>query len=262
MWQQVENIISQFKKSHLQDAINFEEFNRIAIVHHSSAIEGSTLTLLETQLLLQEGITAKGKPLEHHLMVQDHYEALKFVLESAEKKIPAARNFIQKVNSLVMKRTGGMVNASAGTFDSSKGDLRLVSVTAGETFFPNYQKVPRMLDDLCAEIQAKINVVKSVKEVIQLSFDVHYYLVSIHPFADGNGRTSRLLMNFIQAYHNKPLSIVYTEDKKEYIEALQKARETENIDVFREFMCGQYVKYLSEELEKFKRQDKNISFLF
>ena len=63
MWPQVENIILEYQKSNLQSAINFEEFNRIAIVHHSSAIEGSTLNLVETQLLLQEGITAKGKPL-------------------------------------------------------------------------------------------------------------------------------------------------------------------------------------------------------
>ncbi len=261
MWQQVENIISQYQKSNLQSAINFEEFNRIAIVHHSSAIEGSTLTFVETQLLLQEGITAKGKPMEHHLMVQDHYDALKLVLDSAKKKIPVTRIFIQQINAAVMKRTGGIINSAAGSFDSSKGDLRLLSVTAGDTFFVNYQKVPKMLDDLCNEIETKIKTVSSNEEIIKLSFDAHYYFVSIHPFADGNGRTSRLLMNFIQAYHNKPLSIVYTEDKKDYIEALKKTRETEKIAVFREFMCSQYVKYLSEELEKFKKQDRNISFL-
>ncbi|MFH1004977.1 MAG: Fic family protein [Bacteroidota bacterium] len=161
-----------------------------------------------------------------------------------------------------MKRTGGIVNAAAGTFDTSKGELRLVSVTAGDTFFVNYQKVPQMLDDLCRKIETKIKTVSTNKEVLQLSFDAHYYLVSIHPFGDGNGRTARLLMNFIQSCHNKPLSIVYSEDKKEYIEALTKSREEENPDFFRNFMCNQYVKYLSEQLEKFKKQNKNISFLF
>lgn len=260
MWKQVEDIAHEYEKSHLQTAINFEEFNRIAIVHHSSAIEGSTLTLVETQLLLQEGITAKGKPMLHHLMVQDHYEALKFILDSAKRKVSITRDFIQQINALVMKRTGGIVNAAAGSFDTSKGDLRLVSVTAGDTFFVNYLKVPKMADDLCKEVETKIKAVSDTKTVIQLSFDAHYYLVSIHPFGDGNGRTSRLLMNYIQAYHGKPLSIVFTEDKKEYIEALKKSRETEDIDIFREFMCSQYVKYLSGELEKFKKQDSDLRF--
>lgn len=260
-WQEVENIISEYPKSPLVQAINFEELYRIAIVHHSSAIEGSTLSLIETQLLLQEGTTAKGKPLEHHLMVQDHYEALKYVLDASKQKVKITGSFIQKINSLVMKRTGGIVNAAAGSFDTSKGDLRLVRVTAGDTFFVNYQKVPKMLDDLCNDIDSKIKKSSSLKDIIQLSFDAHFHLVSIHPFGDGNGRTSRLLMNFIQSYHSLPLSIVFSEDKKDYFEALKKTRETEDINIFREFMSSQYFKYLSSELEKFKKQDGNVSFL-
>ncbi|MFH1004978.1 MAG: hypothetical protein V1781_05735 [Bacteroidota bacterium] len=83
MWQSVDNIIREYEKSDLRKTLNLEE--HIAIIHHSSAIEGASLTLIETQLLLQENITAKGKSMEHHLMVQDHNDALKFVIESAKK---------------------------------------------------------------------------------------------------------------------------------------------------------------------------------
>jgi len=91
---------------------------------------------------------------------------------------------------------------------------------------------------------------------LEICFDAHFDLVSIHPFYDGNGRTSRLLMNYLQAYFNLPLSIVFKEDKTSYFEVLQQIRKEENIELFREFMLGQYSKYLQVEIEKFQSLDK------
>lgn len=261
MWNKIEQAVNEFNNSKLNEVLNYEEFNKIAIVHHSSAIEGSTLTLLETQLLLQEGTTAKGKPMEHHLMLQDHFKALNHVLLAAEKKEPINTQVICRINADVMQRTGSIINTPLGSFDSSKGELRLLNVTAGDSYFVNYEKVPAMLKELCETIQSKIKNINSVKDILQLSFDAHYYLVSIHPFADGNGRTSRLLMNYIQRYHKLPLAIVHAEDKKEYIEALKKSREENNPESFREFMCGQYVRYLMNEIKKSKEQGGKLSLL-
>lgn len=261
MWDKVEQVVKEFSDNKLNEVLNYDEFNRISIVHHSSAIEGSTLTLLETQLLLREGTTAKGKPMEHHLMLQDHLDALNYVLLAAEKKEPVNVLFIRNINAKVMQRTGVVINTVLGSFDSSKGELRKLNVTAGDSYFVNYEKVPSMLNELCDTIQSKINTINSVKDILQLSFDAHYYLVSIHPFADGNGRTSRLLMNYIQQYFKLPLAIVYAEDKKEYIESLKKSREENSPDSFREFMCDQYVRYLNNEIKKSKDQGGKLSFL-
>ena len=78
---------------------------------------------------------------------------------------------------------------------------------------------------------------------MKLAADVHYNFVNIHPFGDGNGRTSRLLMNYIQLYHNEPLIKIFTEDRTEYIDALNETEEKENLEIFREFIGKQETKF-------------------
>ena len=73
-WEELNKLTKQVEGLGLEKVVDFEQFNRIAIVHHSSAMEGSTLTIEETTLLINEGITAKGKSMNEHLMVKDHYE--------------------------------------------------------------------------------------------------------------------------------------------------------------------------------------------
>ena len=80
------SLLEKFKSLQLSKNIDFDKFNQYAITHHSTTIEGSTLSEIETQLLLDEGITPKGKPLLHSLMVQDHYRALLFIIDLAKEK--------------------------------------------------------------------------------------------------------------------------------------------------------------------------------
>ena len=107
----------------------------------------------------------------------------------------------------------------------------------------------------------------SIADQLQLSFDAHYSLVSIHPFYDGNGRTSRLLMNYIQAFYNLPLAIVHQQSKVEYIQALIDTRESEDMGIFRSFMGSEYTRLLEMEIEKFQeikepKKGKGFSLLF
>ncbi len=88
-------LIQQFQSLNLSSIINFDKFNGYAITHQSTTIEGSTLTEIETRLLLDEGITPAGKPLLHSLMVQDHYNALLFVTQQAKEKAIITPQFIQ-----------------------------------------------------------------------------------------------------------------------------------------------------------------------
>ena len=97
---------------------------------------------------------------------------------------------------------------------------------------------------------------QSIEDQLLLSFDAHFDLVSIHPFYDGNGRTSRLFMNFIQAYFNLPLALVFKEDKAEYFEALEATRDHEDLSFFRNFMCVQYQKYLKSIINNFRKSMK------
>ena len=251
------SLLDKFQSLNLSANIDFDKFNHYAITHHSTTIEGSTLTEIETRLLLDEGITPAGKPLLHSLMVKDHYDALQFILNLSAEKIPVTPEFIQSVNAAVMKQTGSIYQTVFGEFDGSKGVFRKGNVSAGNTYFVNYDKVEGLVNKLCTAIADKITTAISVTDKINICFDAHFDLVTIHPFYDGNGCTSHLLMNYLQLYFGLPMSIVFKEDKAAYFEALQQSRKLEDIGIFRNFMYGQYEKYLSLEIEKFEAMNKD-----
>lgn len=250
------------------DNFDFQKFNQFAIVHHSNAIEGSTLTKEETFLLLEEHLTPKNKPLEYTLMAIDHLEALKFVINLADTKTKLTLEIIQKIASLVMKTTGSEISSMAGDFDSSKGDFRKLTIRAGTTTFMDYKKVPDHVTELLRYVNEKIVLHDDFINVNNLAFEFHYQLVTIHPFADGNGRMSRLMMNYVQQFHKLPLTIVYEEDKQDYIGALLKTRTDENVAIFIKFMFEQTEKFLTAQIATLtqkqdkKKPGKGFSFMF
>lgn len=250
------------------DTFDYQKFNQFSIVHHSNAIEGSTLTIEETFLLLDEHLTPNGKPLEHTLMAIDHLSALKFVVELANQKTLLTVDLIQEISALVMKSTGSVISSMAGNFDSSKGDFRKLTVRAGTTTFMDYKKVPQRVADLVQYINRNINTPTDFESINKLAFETHYQLVTIHPFADGNGRMSRLLMNYVQQFHNLPLSVVFQEDKTQYINALQETRQQENVMIFTDFMFKQTEKFLLQQIATLTKSQttgnklKGFQFLF
>lgn len=252
------------------DNFDFDKFNQYAIVHHSNSIEGSTLTKEETFLLLDEHLTPKNKPLNHVLMALDHLKALKYVIDLANNKKTLDEKSIRHISSLVMKHTGSEISAMGGTFDSSKGDFRKVTVRAGTSTFMDYKKVPKRVNELLKFINENINNVDGFKKVNELAFNSHFQIVSIHPFADGNGRLSRLLMNYVQQYHKMPLTSIFLEDKQQYFESLLETRKQEDIEIFRKFMFLQTTKFLKLKIKELssdkqtinKSKGKGMSFLF
>ena len=131
IWQEIELKTEQFANSHLQQNLDYEKFAIYSIITHSTAIEGSTLTEQETEVLFENGLTAKGKPLEHHLMNTDLKNAYMFAMEQAKEKPLFSAELLKTLNALVMKSTGSVNSTLGGNFDSSKGDFRLCGVTAG-----------------------------------------------------------------------------------------------------------------------------------
>ena len=238
------------------DTFDYDKFNEFSIVHNSNLIEGSTLTKEETFLLLDKKLTPKNKAVEHTFMALDHLEALKYIIDLANSKTLLSVNSIKNISALIMKGTGSKISSMGGDFDSSKGEFR---------------KVAEEVKSLVDYIDKNINKVKSYKEINDLAFDSHYQIVSIHPFADGNGRLSRLLMNYVQKFHNATLSIIYNPFKSDYFKALTDTRKKEDISVFRKFMYSQnkiHLKKLIEEISnnKIKSQkrsnNKDFSFIF
>ena len=247
----IQPLIKEFNRLS-KGTVDFYKYTWYSITHHSTGIEGSTLSGSQVINLLEYGKPANNKPFEHHLMVKDYFNALNFVIEAAQKKHEITPAFISKIGSLVMQNTGSEVNSIAGTYNTAKGEFRKGTVRAGTRTFPDYSKVPVLMKNLCSQANNDLKNAKTFQQQCNLSFWLHFQFVSIHPFGDGNGRTARLLMNYIQACFGLPLSVVFKSDRISYINALEATRKTENIETFHRFMYNQYAKFLKSEITEMK----------
>ena len=265
VWQDIEQLYQKFQKLGISEAVDYDKYYLYSLITHSTAIEGSTLTELDTQLLFDEGVTAKGKPLAHHLMNEDLKQAYELARTESDRLAPITPAFLQRLNATLMRATGSVHSVMSGSFDSSKGDFRLCGVTAGVGghSYMNYLKVPAKVDELCAILQEKQKTVGTLREQYELSFNAHLNLVTIHPWVDGNGRTARLLMNYIQfCYHLFPAKI-FKEDREAYILSLRQCQDVETNQPFLDFMAEQLKKSLSLEIERFNAsQKKGFCFMF
>jgi len=261
MWAELKKYREEYLKLKLDENINYSTFSMISIVWNSTKIEGCSLNENDTQLLLDKNITAKGKPLSDHLMIKDHFEAFHFIKQEAVSKRKITPAFLKEVAMLVMKNTGGINQTAMGSFDTSKGDFRLAQVYVEKKYFPDFKKVPQLVNELCKKINDKIDYVER-NDIVKLAADTHYNLVNIHPWGDGNGRISRLMMNYIQLYHNESLIKIFMEDRAEYIKALNETEEKSNPEIFREFIASQQLKFFKSEIEKFNKKDTDFNFLF
>ena len=250
---QLTALIEQYKQLGIDSQIDYEKFYLYSIITHSTAIEGSTVTEIENQLLFDEGITAKGKPLMEQMMNLDLKRAYEESIRLAKRHTDITVDILKSLSHLVMQNTGSTYKTALGDFSSANGDLRMVNVTAGVggRSYLSYQKVPAKLQEFCDWLNTQRKRPMSPTEHYDLSFEAHYRLVTIHPWADGNGRMARLLMNHLQLEFGLIPAKVLKEDKGDYINALITTREADEISVFLEFMTDEMVKTLSADIEAF-----------
>ncbi len=257
---QLLTVLDEYKQLGIAEQIDYDKFYLYSLITHSTAIEGSTVTEIENQLLFDEGISAKGRTMQEQLMNLDLKKAYEQAIRLAKSHTDFSVEMLKELSSIVMKNTGSQYNTVQGSFDASKGDLRLVNVTAGAggKSYLNYAKVPSKLTTFCQEMNKRRRVLVDSKDILEqylLSFDAHFQLVTIHPWADGNGRMSRLIMNYIQFEFGLVPTKVKKEDKAEYIQALIESREQDNILPFREFMLREHLTNLRKEIENFKQSE-------
>ena len=254
--------LNEYQASGIAEQIDYKKFYLYSLITHSTAIEGSTVTEIENQLLFDEGITAKGRSLQEQMMNLDLKAAYEQSMRLARQHEDFSVEMLKSLSALVMKNTGATYNTVQGSFDASKGDLRLVGVTAGigGRSYMNFQKVPAKLEEFCKQINQRRNELSNLDDIIAkylMSFDAHYQLVTIHPWVDGNGRMSRLVMNHLQyEFGLSPVKIV-KEDKAEYIQALVDSREQDSLEPFREFMMEEHIRNIGKEIEAYKKSQED-----
>ena len=248
-------VLKEYQELGISEQIDYQKFYLYSIITHSTAIEGSTVTEIENQLLFDEGITAKGKPMVEQLMNLDLKRAYEQSIRWAREHKPFTVEMLKNLSALVMRNTGSHYSTLMGEFDSSKGDLRLVGVTAGAggRSYMDYRKVPMKLEELCNHInQRREALIKSPNAIdaYLLSFDAHNILVTIHPWVDGNGRMSRLIMNHLQFEFGLVPAKIIKEDKAQYIKALN---EEEAMAPFQEFMLKEHTQNLRNEILEYRK---------
>ncbi len=190
-----------------------EHFYDIELTYTSNAIEGNTLSPVETTLVIEQGVTIGGKPLKDHLEALDHYDAIRYVRELARQGgAPLTESDIRNLHSLVMKRSRPEI---AGRYADL---MRYVRTETGRHAFPSPAEIPARMGDFAAWL-------RTTPDTPDSAFETHGRLVDIHPFNDGNGRTARLLMNLILIRGGYPPVAIRPEDRVRYIVALQASQE-------------------------------------
>jgi Fic family protein len=191
---------------------NLDHALDLELTYTSNAIEGNTLTQIETNLVIEKGVTVGGKKLRDHLEAIDHYEAVGFMRELAGRAATLTESDIRNLHALVVKRSDPDI---AGGYARSG---RYVNTDSGRHAFPSPAEIPALMGDFAAGL-------RDAPATPDTAFAAHRRLVDIHPFADGNGRTARLLMNLVLIKAGYPPVAVRPEDRLRYLKALQETGE-------------------------------------
>jgi Fic family protein len=222
----------------------------VELTYTSNAIEGNSLTLLETAEVIEHGITVGGKSLRDHLEAVDHYEALLWMRELASKTTPVDERVVCELHRRIVARSQPEI---AGIYSHNPR-----RIAGSPVVFPNPAKIPQLMEEFGAWLKAAPSAPAS-------AFDAHFRLVSIHPFADGNGRAARLLMNLMLIRGGYPPVAVRPEDRKAYLDSLERASLAEDLTPYRLLMherlgatLGEYLSALREALLQ-PKQTRNPS---
>jgi Fic family protein len=220
---QLKQKLDSFRPLPLEIVSNLHEDISLRWTYHSNAIEGNTLTLKETKVVL-EGVTVGGKTMREHFEALNHRQAIYFVEELAKKGEPLSEWRIKSVHQLILKNID---DRNAGIYRSVN-----VTISGADHIPPDFTQVESGMGQFVkwhGDDTQKLHPVERAARV-------HADFVKVHPFVDGNGRTARLLMNFELMKDGFPPAVLSVEKRLEYYESLDTAHTTGDYDPFLSLM--------------------------
>lgn len=214
--------------------VQVKEYYKIGLTYASNALEGNTLSLVETKVVLEDGITIGGKPLKDHYETVGHAKAFDEII-NLSKNTTFTENDIKLLHKLFYEKID---NEKAGKYRTSQ-----VIITGSDVELPK----PEELDEKMHEFILQLPKLKAELHPVEYAAMVHIIFVNIHPFADGNGRVARLLMNLALLQSGYNIVVIPPVVRADYISAIQKTNNgnnTEFINFISEMVLESQKEYL------------------
>ncbi len=235
------------------DAKEWMEYNEILFSAHSCAIEGNSFTVDDTRVLREQGLSMVplGKSLLECAEIADHFRAFDYMTSHLDHPFDEA--LLKEVNRLVTEHT-----LSYKAPGSIPGEYTTVDMAAGDTVFGNHEaliaRVPALMD-------STDKAIRDGHHPMVVAARFHGYFEYLHPFRDGNGRTGRLMSNFILLRAGHPLLIIDSNDREAYIYSLKQIRKEGTDEHLTAFFFKSAMQRMKHELSQ-KARNSHLSFLF
>lgn len=241
------------------DRMNKEEYvkyNEVLFSTHSCAIEGNSFSVDDTRELKEKGLgmIPAGKTLLEAFEMLDHFEAFEYMVQNLQH--PLDETLLKEINRRVTSHT-----LAYRAPDATPGEYTTTDMAAGDTVFGDHEeliaRVPRLLES------TEQTIVSAATHPMVVAARFHGFYEYLHPFRDGNGRTGRLVSNYILLRMGHPLLIIPSESRQEYISALRMIRTEATDEHLVRFFFKMAVKRMQEEMKQKEANTKRFStFLF
>jgi len=232
--------IDSFRPLSTDTLTQLKAYYKVSLTYTSNALEGNSLTLTETKIIIEDGITIGGKPMKDHLEVLGHSDAYDLLYDLATNKEITEKEILQ-LHHLFYKSIN---EEKAGAYRDCN-----VIITGSEFELPKYKDVPKLMKEFVGNLPK----MKEQYHPVEFAARLHERLVTIHPFVDGSGRAARLLMNLalLQAGYN--VTIIPPVVRNDYIMALQEAQINNNKESFVNFISEMVLESQKEYLKIIER---------
>lgn len=238
------------------NADDYKEYNEILFSTHSCGIEGNSFSVDDSRELKQLGlgmVVPQGKKLYECFEIADHFNAYNFIIDNLQT--PLTEALVKETNRKVVEHTIAYhaPGAVAGVYTDT-------DMAAGDTMFGAHETLLAQMPKLLQTTEQAIVEASAHPMIIASRF--HGYFEYLHPFRDGNGRTGRLLSNYILMRMGHPLLIIRKEERQEYINALRMIRQEGTDEHLTSFFINAAIRHFSEDITQKKHNSRPVSFMF